>query len=368
MSEIDASDRLVKVFRRQAASAVQRSSPLYQELLRGCLSDLRTGGPVWRLLRPHAGDPAGSAVPLRLLAAVHLLVLQGRCPQLAPFYPSVGGQHPPEEVWPHFASVLQHHSPALAPLLRRPLQTNEVRRCSALLAGFAWIAARTGLPLAVLEIGASAGLNLNWWHYRYTGEHGSWGPASSVELPLPDQSTADLAALGPPVETVGCDLHPLDPRDPSDRLWLRACVWADHTDRLMTLEAAFAVAEQHPPCQVEREDAAEWLDQRLRRRSTDQVTVVVQTIVDQYLSRPQRRALRTIVGRAGAETDRRRPLAWLRLEPPAEDTVSVESVRGLAELRVHEWPSGTEHLLGWAGFHGTPVRLIDPRAGVAASQ
>jgi len=83
--------RLAARFTRQADTAVQRTSPLYERLMRRCAEDLEQRGPTWSLLQDRADEPAGDAIALRLMAAVHRLVLDGRAPELATVYPSTGG-------------------------------------------------------------------------------------------------------------------------------------------------------------------------------------------------------------------------------------------------------------------------------------
>jgi hypothetical protein len=72
---------------------------------------------------------------LRLLGAVHRLVLQGRAPELAAFYPSVGGQGRAADAWPAFRRTLAAHRDEVRALLDRPVQTNEVGRAAALYGG-----------------------------------------------------------------------------------------------------------------------------------------------------------------------------------------------------------------------------------------
>lgn len=349
--------RLERLFERQLHSAVQRSSSLYESLLRHCARDLIERGPTWQLLQDRAQESAGDALPLRLLAAAHRLVLGGEAPDLARFYPSAGGQRTPAEAWPAFRSLLLDRAEDLRTLLDRPLQTNEVRRCSALLVGLGWIAATSNLSPAVLEIGASAGLNLNWHRYRYQGEKVGWGPPDSpVHLSLPAALESFETSLGPAVESIGCDRAPLDVADPEDRLWLRSCIWGDQVDRLAILEAALTVAAEHPPA-VETSDAAAWLDRQLSRPRSGRVTVVVQSIVQQYLSPAQRTALSQVFRHAGHLATPAAPLAWLRVEPPLPEHRPPQGMVGLAEVRVQLWPGDTDHLLAHTGYHGQPVHL-----------
>ena len=275
---------------------------------------------------------------------------RGRAPELAAYYPSAGGTRPPDGAGPAFERLLDERAAELEALVDRPLQTNEVGRCAALLLGFATVARETGLPLSLLELGASAGLNLNWHRYRY----GAAGPRDSpVRLDAP----AAIDALPAVAAARGCDAHPLDAADADARLTLRSCVWADQPRRLALLDAALEVAAAWPPA-VERADAVEWVEQRLRERPAGAATTVYHSIVVQYLAPEQRTRLRAVVERAGGAATAGAPLAWLRLEPPRRRGVAAS----LAELRLTTWPGGADRLLAHAGYHGIPVIATDPGA------
>jgi hypothetical protein len=345
-----ARERLAARFRRQAGTAIQRGSPLYVELLERTADDVERGGAAWRLLAGRAGEPRGSALPLRLMAAAHRLVLAGEAPELAPYYPSAGGTRPPADSWPAFERLLEQRAGELDALVDRPLQTNEVGRCAALVLGFATVARETGLPLSLLEVGASAGLNLNWHRYRY----GDAGPRDS---PVRLEAPPGLDALPAVAAARGCDAEPLDIRDPDARLTLRSCVWADQLERLALLDAALEVAEAWPPA-IERADGVQWLEERLAGRSPSTATVVFHSIVLQYLPPRRRARLGTAIAEAGGEATRDAPLAWLRLEPPPRRAM----VARLAELRLVTWPGGADRLLAQAGYHGSPVIATDPGA------
>jgi hypothetical protein len=349
--------RLAELLRRQAGRATQRGSPLYVGLLERLAADVEAGGPAWALLRSRAGEREGDALPLRLMAAAHRLVLTGAAPALARWYPSAGGAGSAEQAWPDLRALLAGRAAELDPLLDAPLQTNEPGRSAALLPGFLAVARTTGLPLRVLEIGASAGLNLHWDRYRYEAPGFAFGPRGSpvrlrdvYEGALPEPAAVAVASRA------GCDRNPLDPASEADRLVLRSAVWADQTERLALLDAALAVARAHP-VEIERSDALPWLDVRLAQRADGRATVVVHSIVVQYLPRPDRARLRERIETAGAAATHAAPLAWLRLEPPGRAQGDDGPDRGLAELRLSTWPGGRELRLGAAGYHGRPVRL-----------
>ena len=128
-------------------------------------------GPCWRVLESHENDGRSSALALRFLGAVHRLVLEGRAPELARYYPSMNGLLPANEAWPAFREAVEKRKLELRDLVNHPVQTNEVGRSCALMGGFLLAARGTRLPLRLLEIGARAGLNLRWDQYESRSAH-----------------------------------------------------------------------------------------------------------------------------------------------------------------------------------------------------
>src|SRR5690348_4871445 len=164
--------------REQSDWSRKLGSPLYTMLFAQAADDVESGGPCWHVLMGQ-DDAHGSAIALRFLGAVHRLVLDGKAGELACYYPSAGGVRPADEAWPAFREVVARHEPLLRDLVLNPVQTNEVGRSCGLVGGLLLIARETRLPLRLLEIGASAGLNLRWDHYWYQAGMIEWGDAGS---------------------------------------------------------------------------------------------------------------------------------------------------------------------------------------------
>jgi hypothetical protein len=320
-------------------------SPLYAGLLSRSAANAESGGIVSEILRGRQRDPVSSVLALRFMGAVHRMVLEGRAERLARHYPSAGGR-PGRGLWRDFTSTLEEHRSELRTGVQRPVQTNEVGRAVALVGGFLTIAERCGSPLRLLELGASAGLNLRWDHFRYVaGPRRGWGPRSSpVRLEAAFVGPVPLRGACEVLERSGCDRDPIDPTSGEGELRLKSYVWADQLDRLHRLGAAIEIARR-VPASIEPADAADWLDTRLDRLPRDVTTVVFHTIVWQYLSRTSRDRVRTTLELAGARANKSRPVAWLRLEPG----------RTGADLRLTIWPDGREELLATSGYHGGPV-------------
>ena len=301
------------------------------------------------MLEGHEADPIGSVPALRFMAAAHRLVLRGEAPALARHYPSAGGDAAAGDAWPDFRTAIADHTAELRELIELPVQTNEVGRSAALLGGFLHVARMTGLPLATLEIGCSAGLNLRWHHWLYdAGTAGTWGEQDSpVRLGDRFDPAPPLDVAVEVVERRGCDAQPLDLASDADRETLLACIWPDQVERFAQLDAAVRVAGDDPVA-IDRAPAAEWLERGLAEPRPGVATVVFQSLVLQYLDDEQRTRIRAAIEAAGAAATERAPLAWLRMEPGGE----------LAEVRLRTWPGGEDALVARAGYHGRPVHWI----------
>ncbi|HLJ08090.1 MAG TPA: DUF2332 domain-containing protein, partial [Acidimicrobiia bacterium] len=190
-------------------------SPLSVALMRGAADDLERGGIVAEL---YTGVPlpAGQAPALRLLAALHRLVLAGQAPELAGYYPSVGGYEHPDGAWEAAELTLRMNAADLAAVLRRGVQTNEPGRSAVLFGVLLWIADHFRRPVRLLEVGASAGLNLLAEKYAYRNTGALLGDPDSplvfegpwVGTPVPDPAAAQEHLRL--VERRGCDIAPID--------------------------------------------------------------------------------------------------------------------------------------------------------------
>jgi len=327
-------DDLPGLLRLQAGWCETLGSPLYGRLLERAAVDAEQGGPVARVLEPFADDPRGSMLAIRLMGAANRLVLEGKVPSWEAGDPWEGT----------FTAALRHER--LPELIARPVQTNEPGRTAALVGGFLLVARETGLPLRLLELGASAGLNLRWDRYRYELGDARWGPDASPAVVRPE-----LDGPPPPLdgdvevaERRGCDQRPNDPSSEEGRLTLLSYCWPDQTARVELLRGALDVARELPVT-VEEAPAGDWIEERLAQPAEGVATVVFHSIVWQYVPRAERDRIRATLAAAGARAAASAPLAWLRMEPGGDQT----------EVRLTTWPGGDERLLAAAGFHGSPL-------------
>ena len=338
--------------RRQAVACRHLGSPLYAGLLDHAADDLVAGGPTAAVLDGYlTAPPRRSALGLRMLGGVHALVLTGHAPDLAAFYPSAGGTDDPgpggARAWAAARRVLDEQRDAVRDWLDRPPQTNEVGRAAALLGGLRHIAAVAALPVRLVEIGASAGLNLRADRFCVPGEAGRYGdPSSPVVLAGGWRGQPPPGAPVEVAERTGGDRAPIDPTTDQGRLALAAYVWADQGDRMERLRGALAVAAL-VPADLRQEAASDTLNRTALAEGS--WTVLWHSIVRQYLDDAQRAAVAEGITGLGAAATSSARFAWLALEPHRR------TPDGECLVTLTTWPGGVERVLGTAPPHGLPV-------------
>lgn len=349
--------RTARLLRQQGAACAQLGSPLYERLLAHAADDLLEGGPTRHVLDGHLEDAGPSALALRMLGGVHALVLTEQAPDLARFYPSsttydaalAGARF---DAWPAFRSVLDEHRDDVREWLRRPPQTNEVGRGAALVGGLLHIRAEAQLPVRLLEVGASGGLNLRADRFRIDGGTSEYGEASS-----PVNLGAAWLGASPPggsidiVERDGGDVDPVDVTSEAGKLLLTAYVWPDQIERVRRLRGAFALADELPVT-IRQESAEQTIGRTSLADGT--WTVVWHSVFRQYLSTEVQQAFTQRIEALASDTTQDRRLAHLMLEP----------MRGIEWGRssdfeflvtLQTWPGGERRVLATAAPHGVPT-------------
>ncbi|CAN5900878.1 DUF2332 domain-containing protein [soil metagenome] len=344
-------DRLGGFIEHQADACGRLGSPMYEALLRRVAARLTVAGPVRDVLHEHADAPGPAATGLRLLGTVHRLVLERRAGDLAVYYPSVGGRFDADRAWPALLEVLDRHRGEVAAGMRRPPQTNEVGRATALVGGLLRTLGPRPMPVRLHELGASAGLNLRAEHFRYVGPGGSWGPPDSP-VRLDPAWSGTHTPLGRDLTVVhrqGCDQDPVDPTTTDGRTILTSYVWPDQAARLERLRGAFTVAAR-VPAEVTRERAEDFV---ARMHLVDgQVTVLWHSVMWQYVDAAERSVVAGHVRRLSEQASDQAPFVHLILEPWRRAAGAAREFLVVAQA----WPGGVQHVLGEAQPHGVPVR------------
>jgi hypothetical protein len=349
---VTVSDPLIEQFEGHIEVAQRAGSRFYAGLLGRMRDDARAGGPTRVALRGHERDRVDEWDAFRLLAGVHRIVLSGRSPDLEKRFPSTGGDGDAEAAWPEVRALIAEGRAELVEALGHPLQTNAPSRAMALVGGLCLVAERTGLPLRLLELGASAGLNLRLDRFRYEQDGVSFGPEAS-----PVRFVDFLTGGRPPLaagfeiaERAGCDLNPIDATTDDGRLTLLACIFPDETERFDLLERAIAVARE-TPAMVEQADLATWVAARLAAPRPGVATVVFHTIVWPYLPDAAREAADAAIAAAGRRATSQAPLALLSFEGAGDDPSRTD-------LHLTQWPGGERRLLAHSSHHPITVRWL----------
>ncbi|GIX13663.1 MAG: hypothetical protein KatS3mg118_1622 [Paracoccaceae bacterium] len=297
-------------------------------------------GPVRDRLATWPGAPAEDLPANRIAAGLHALARDGRCPEVAAAWPP--GHGPLDRA---LRAAFRDHQDFLLPWLDHPPQTNEVARSGVLLGLVLILAARTGMPIELIEIGASAGLNLGLDGYSY--DLGAAGIRKGNAVHIACDWRGAWPDPGTPLRIearAGCDLAPIDPADRAMRERLIAWIWPDQTDRLARAEAALDAAAA-APWRVERAEAAAWLAGRLARpQPAGRLRVLMHSVMWQYLPESARAGIGAAMAAAGARATADRPLGWVRMEG--------DGIRDSAALGLTLWPAGQTLRCGRAGWHG----------------
>ena len=333
--------------------------PLYEHLARAIADDPDMQAIT---LPARPGQPPANM----LFAAAHDLLLAGAAHELRLYFPHLlkDGETlnaPDARTYAIFQDFVARHRTQMDALIAaRVTNTNEVRRCSFLRAGYAHVAAQTGRALHIVELGPSAGLNLNWdrYAYRYDGPDGTTlrgGPASAL--------TIDAAWLGdtpPPVPQdppavaarTGLELNAVDLSSADDRRWLVALIWPGRVERIERLRAALEIAARHPP-PIRQGDALALLPAALEEVAPTSAAVVSHSLVTYQWTDAMRARLEDILLEASA----RRPIHRLFV-----DTIGRSEDPGRYWLRERIYRNGTmdERALAETHPHGAWIRWLGP--------
>jgi hypothetical protein len=290
---------LSEQFKNFAQYECRNSSPLYEAL---ALRIAKDEG-ILRLVESATHGP----VPNLFFAAVHFFLLNDSTSRLSRYYADLSNT--PAEVdhaFPDFRSFCSEMSSEISTILQtRLVQTNEPRRSALLLPAFELVAKRSRKPLELIEVGASAGLNLLWNRYSYDYGTGTIHGRMESKLRINCQARGKNPLLSdnlPEVEAaVGIDLNPLYPSNKDDALWLEALVWPEHKERRAILKAAIEEARNNPP-RVFAGDALEILPKVLSS-STQPAKCIFSTFTLNQLTEMSREKLQNIVSQASMMRD-----------------------------------------------------------------
>lgn len=280
--------------------------PLYTHLCKRIAEDRE-------LLRVAAQTEPGQPPPNMLLGAAHFLLLSGYAHPLARYYASCSPNAlvPDADTWPLFRGFcLENQDKLLEILAARRTQTNEVGRSALLLPAFAEAAVR--FPKAswyMIEIGASAGINLNWDAYAYRYGPGNTIPEAFVTgVPLVLQSNNSAGSTLPQIDLPmlsrsmamrsGIESHPINLHNAEDQLWLQALIFPNKTARMENLEKAIQIAQIRAP-PVRQGDSLALLPDLITNTPADMIPLIFHSFVRYQFNESQKQKFDDVLRTAG---------------------------------------------------------------------
>ena len=316
----------------QAVHAEKNGAPGTAMVVRGLLALEDSPAATARRIFAWQGLSLRDAMPLRIAGGIHNLLLTGDEPRLEDVY--AGRVASQTEVDDLIRELVERYDARLMPWLDGPPQTNEAGRSASIMAGLLWLAdGRTTSQFELLEIGASAGINTMMGRYRYNLGGVTTGPSASRMKIEPEwRGSPPPATAISFTDARGSDIAPVDLTDEAQALRLKCYVWPEASGRMDRIDAAIALANQLPP-NIERMDAADWVERELARPQESGVTrVLAHSIMWQYLPDVAQQRIEQALSDAGARADADHPLAHIALETNRQTFAH--------ELRIRYWPGG----------------------------
>ena len=330
-------------FAKQGKACRDMGSPFTANILETLSNVLDETTLTGRRISAWSVEPLADALPLRLAGGLHAIARRGADPALTALYEDFSG-----DVAATLGAALIAYDSELVTWLDSPPQTNEVGRSGALYAGLLVIADRFDQPIELLELGASAGLNLNLDRFSYVlGGETFCDAASAVKIAPQWQGKPPPKAEPSILVRSGVDLIPLDVSDKLVAERLIAYVWPDQSERLARIAAAIAVAHEYPP-RVDAGDAADWLERTLKLPQVEQtVRVIMHSVFWQYLPQKSQQKIADLIAKASEQATDERPLAYLTFE-------AGTSLYSMA-LKLKTWPVGRAQTLANCHPHATSI-------------
>lgn len=346
-------DPLPHAFDAQRHACVALGSTIAARMMTALHDDYTSGGNVHRLMAGRFPRPVHDAAPLRLLGGLHRLVLSDLAPGLGRHFPTSGGR-PGNHLEVDTIETVAAHLDVLDHDLDAPVQTNDIGRSVVHMALCGWLGRRGCSDIDLVEVGSSAGLNLNFMHYGADTGAGTMGdPDSPIVFP-PEWFDVPPPVVGRQARAarvVGSDPSPIDATTEAGALRLLSFVWPDHLERFDRLRAAIDIARRHPP--DVRGFSADEAVAEIISLPLDRTTVVFHSITWQYMARTTQDAFVAELNRIGKSATTATPLVWARMEPAG----------AVADIRATIWNGSgepTEHTLGTVGYHGRGMRWSEP--------
>ena len=340
----------------QARHAEENGAPATARVIRALAAVRASDTATGRRIADWPGLTLKDAMPLRIAGGFHHLLLTGADDRLAEVY--AGRIIDQGAIDALVLDLTQRFDARLLPWLDGPPQTNEAGRSASIMAGLLSLAQRVAAPrFDLFELGASAGVNTMLDRYFFGLGDVAVGPATSPMRIVPEWRGTSPPAPPPGFAITavkGCDIAPINLADPDSALRLKAYVWPDATERMARIDAAIALAKDHPPDLIAADAGDFAADMLAQPAQSGTARVMFHSIMWQYLPTATQARITAVFEAAGERATPDIPLGWVALE--------TDPATFRHELRVRLWDgaahNGEAHLLSHAHPHGAWVEWL----------
>jgi hypothetical protein len=262
----------------------------------------------------------GQPIPNIFLAAVHYIVLKNKGCELAKYYPSVNKdlnvQELPYQLFKEFC--IKYEAQIIELISTRIVQTNVISRCSYLMPILSELINKGQKNACIIDIGASAGLNLNFDLYEYwTDGQKIYGDSSvKIEFQTIDSAIKSILPINYLIRKIGIDQNLINPQNEDEKLWLNALIWPDHLERFNSMEKALELRQNDRIDMIKASEVNQF-EEIINNQRADETLIIYATHTLYQFSPDNRHDFFTMLDRIGKKRD--------------FDFLSVESTRYLQE-------------------------------------
>lgn len=332
---------LQETFKLFAENECQNSSNLYEKLAHAIAEDDE-------MLAVASQIPHEQPAPNLLFAAVKYLLKHSIDPlrQYYPNYTTIPLKA--EEAFIPFKHFVKKHQLQLSYLFAtKRVQTNEVRRCAYLYPMLSEIFHKHQQPLALIELGTSAGLQLGIDHYQFSyGDKKVGNEKSSLTLVSDNRGDTLPDSIHFPMQVatrIGMDLKTMNIQQEADLDWLEALIWPEHKERLTHLKKAASITRELP-IQLVDGDATKQIVRIAKNVPQQEMLVIFHThVANQFSEEAKMNLMHSLI-----EISKARPVYHIynhlydqQLHQDFLDSEHIEEVRRLEQMDGHakwfEW-------------------------------
>jgi hypothetical protein len=297
----------------------------------------------------------GQPIPNIFFGAVHYLVLKDKNCLLASYYPSITkslkNSALPFEVFKDFC--IHSESQIVELISSKIVQTNVINRCSYLIPILSELINKGQKNASIIDIGASAGLNLNFDLYEYwTNGQKIFGDSSvKIEFETKDSAIIPILPINYSVRKIGIDQHLINPQNEDEKLWLNALIWPDHLERFNSMERALELRE-NDKIEMFQASTVPQFEEIINGQRNDETLIVYATHTLYQFSPENRQDFFNMLDRIGKKRD----FHFLSVESTRYLQEKYKSSQTVIELTNYSNGQKIEKFIAETNVHGNRIR------------